>query len=59
MNDIDSYTSVCNDNLYLDTAVGNLFDDIQKLCDKHERKVKVSKSKNKYCNKPWIDNEFL
>ena len=59
MNDIDWYSNVCNDNIDLDTAVGNLFDDVQKLCDKHAPKVKVSNPKSKYCYKPWIDKELV
>ena len=50
---------VCNDNIDLDTATENLFDNIVKLCDKHAPKIKVSKRKLKYCNKPWIDKELL
>ena len=59
INNIDWYTSVCNDDLDLDTAVENLFENVQNLCDKHAPKVKVSNRKTKYCNKPWIDNELV
>ena len=59
MEDINWYNLVCNDEIDLDSAVNNLFDNLQNLCDKHAPKVKVSKRKMKYCHKPWIDSDLL
>ena len=59
MDNINWYNLVCNDEIDLDIAVNNLFDNLQSLCDKHAPKIKVSKRKMKYCNKPWIDSELV
>ena len=48
MNEIDWYSNVCNGDIDLDTAVDNLFDNVQNLCDKHAPKMKVSNRKSRF-----------
>ena len=59
INSIDWMENVCNDDLDLNSCSRNLITNIQDLCDTHAPKVKGSKRKMKYFDKPWIDSELL
>ena len=70
INDIDQENLIADFNNFdwnslvfnepnLDNGVENLLAKIDTLLEKHAPLKKVSKRKQKYCQKPWIDRELL